>query len=117
MVSLVFVVVLSTQMDAAKEKVADFGARGLMTACEAYSLNPASNNQYPTKLAELVRPVFGGASLIRNGAADLLDPWGVAYKYAVAPGENGETFPHVWTERVVGGTTKVIGRKPPDKKQ
>ena len=115
--SLVFVVVLGTQMDAAKEKLAVLNARGLIAACEAYSLNPASNNQYPTKLADLVRPVFGGASLIRNGAADLLDPWGVAYKYAVAQGENGETFPHVWTERVVNGKTKVIGRKPPAKKQ
>ena len=106
MVSLVFVVVLSAQMDAAKEKIAELNASGLTQACEAYQLNPKAAGAHPAKLAELVRPVFGGASLIRNGAADLLDPWGVAYKYAVEKDKNGLPVPFVWTERVVNGKTK-----------
>ena len=115
MVSLVFVAVLSSQMDAAKEQLAAFNAKTLSDACEAYNLDPANGNQYPPKLADLVRPPNGGRSLLMNGAADLLDPWGAEFKYAVARSENGAIFAHVWTERTVNGKAKVIGRKPPKK--
>ena len=107
----------SAQQDGAKEKVAELSAKGLAQACEAYYLNPASGDIYPQTLADLVKPPFGGASFVRNGAKDLIDPWGKEYKYALEALRDGTQVPRVWTERVVNGKTKVYGHKPPDKKQ
>ena len=106
----------SAKQDEAKEKIAELNARGLTQACEAYYLNPASGNLYPMTLADLVTPPFGG-SLLKNGAKDLLDPWGKEYKYALETLRDGTQVPRVWTERVVNGKTKAYGKKPPDKKQ
>jgi hypothetical protein len=102
--------------DKAKESVAELSARGLAVACEAYYVNPSSNNQPPKTLDDLVKPAFGGPSLVRNGAKDLLDPWGKKYQYAVGQDKDGSMMAFVWTERIVGGKVKVYGRKPPGKK-
>jgi hypothetical protein len=108
--------IFSAKQDEAKEKIAELNARGLMAACEAYYINPSSGLMYPKTLTDLVVPPFGG-SLLKNGAKDLLDPWGKEYKYAAAVTDKGIPAGYVWTERVVNGKTKVYGRKPPDKKQ
>ncbi|HUR54263.1 MAG TPA: type II secretion system protein GspG [Gemmataceae bacterium] len=107
----------SAKQDEAKEKMAELNARGLAQACEAFYLNPNSNSIFPARLAELVNPPFGGASFVRNGAKDLLDPWGKEYKYALETLRDGAQVPRVWTERVVNGKAKVYGHKPADKKQ
>jgi hypothetical protein len=107
----------------ARGVVAEMKARTLLQACEAYYANPQSRNVYPTGLADLVEPRFGGASFLRNGLADVYDPWGAAYKYEVAPTRgkvNGKDAvydrPYVWTERKIDGKVRVFGWKPPEKK-
>jgi hypothetical protein len=120
MLNLAVAVVLgffAGKMDAAKEQMAELNARGLAVVCEAYFLNPASGNEYPKKLTDIVKPPFGGASFVRNGEKDLLDPWGKEYKYALEALRDGTQVPRVWTERVVNGKTKVYGTKPPEKKK
>jgi hypothetical protein len=98
--------------EGAREKLALLRARALETACEAYRANPQSGNALPRALNDLAAPPFGGASFLRNGAADLLDPWGQPYKYKVVPAQNGFPLPYIWTERTVNGKTRVIGTKP-----
>jgi hypothetical protein len=99
--------------DEAKEKRAELSAQSLVVACEAYYLNPQSGDKYPEKLDQLVTPPFGGFGFVRK-ATDLIDPWGKAYRYRVAPGADGSPQPFVWSEREVNGRTKVVGRKPPE---
>lgn len=100
----------------AKEERAELAARNLTQACEAYYLVPGSKNTYPKSLDDLVKPSFGGAPFVRD-AKDLIDPWGKQFSYRVAPNAKGEDRPHVWSERVVGGKTKVVGTKPPEPKK
>lgn len=104
-------------VEKAKAEKAELGARSLLQTCEAYYLNPQSGNQYPAKLADLARPPFGGASFLKNGREDLIDPWGKEYKYKVVELDSGEKRPYVWSERVVGGKTLVSGKKPPEPKK
>lgn len=84
-------------------------AKGLILACEAY--HAQSGEKYPTKLADLIVPPFGGSSFVRNGEDDLLDPWGRPFKYAVVPDGNGDPEVYVWAERTVDGKLLFIGAK------
>jgi hypothetical protein len=85
----------------------------IISACEAYRDCPANpeRGQYPTNLGQLVQPPFGGSSFLRNGNADLYDPWGNPFQYEVEKNESGETEIRVWTTRTVGKEQKVIGAK------
>jgi len=98
----------------AKEDKASRGCVSIAQACEAYAVNPQNKTgAYPAKLAELVKPPFGGASFIRNGKDDLLDPWGNAFQYAVEKDKKGRLRPFAWSTRTVDGKTKVFGERPP----
>src|SRR4051812_18609436 len=89
------------RFEATKEKIAEINARSIRAACEAYYVKHAA---YPTKLLDLVKPPGGGPSYLKEGAKDLLDPWGKEYKYEVATDEkDGSTRAHVWCERTVDG--------------
>jgi hypothetical protein len=89
----------------------------LLQACEAYQFNPQNDTKAPpTILLELVKPPFGGASFLRNGEKDLVDPWGKMFQYAVAKDEKGNLRAYIWTERTVDGKTTVIGMKLPEPK-
>jgi hypothetical protein len=102
----------------AKGKVAGLRAEAVMLACEGYRINPANfNGVLPTSFTDLLIPPFGGPGFLKNGKADLLDPWGKEFKYRVAPDEKGQETPYVWTERTVDGETTVYGEKPPGKKK
>jgi hypothetical protein len=103
----------------AKEKAALLQARSLASACEAYAANPGNPKpaQHPQKLADLVAPPFVKAGFLKNGKADLFDPWGQEFKYEVVEVKDGVKLPYVWTERTVGGKTTVYGQKPPEKKK
>lgn len=95
---------------------ATLGAMALKQACQAYALNPANaGNEYPKRLGDLVEPPFGGASLLRNGIPDLIDPWGRVYRYEVVKAADGTETPRVWSERVVNGRKRVIESGPPGK--
>lgn len=101
----------------AREEVAGMQIRGLLTACEAYIANPNANGKPPEVPGYLVSPPWGGASFLKNGAKDLIDPWGRPYRYAAEPDERGELRAYIWTERTVNGKPKVIGTKPPERKK
>ena len=58
-----------------------------------------------------MKPPFGGPSFLRNGEADLFDPWGKPYRYAVIPNAKGEQEVYVWGERTVDGQLKLLGAK------
>jgi hypothetical protein len=66
--------------------------------------------RWPAKLADM-------ADLFEKGADAFKDPWGNEYKFEVAKDETGTEKPYAWSERKVGDKTKVIGTKPPEKKQ
>lgn len=106
------------KLEAAKRQRAELNCRSLLLACEAYAVNPANTTAtYPTILLELVKPPFGGASYLRDGEKDLVDPWGKMFQYAVAKDEKGNLRAYVWTERTADGKTTVIGTKPPEPKK
>jgi hypothetical protein len=105
------------KLEADKERQAVFQARSLETAAEVYYSHPQSKNKYPEKLTDLLAPPFGGASFLRNGPADLVDPWGKTFQYATRKDAQGNERPYVWTERTVNGKTRVIGNKPPPRKE
>ncbi len=117
--ALVFACPLVAAADeAADEQKARLACESILTACEAFQTCPQNEKAAPpTVLMELVKPPFGGPSYLRNGAADLLDPWGNMLHYAVARNEKGELRAYVWSERTVGGKTKVVGTKPPEPKK
>jgi hypothetical protein len=106
------------RFEAAKEKQAELSAFAIRQACAAYHLTPANaTGDFPSALVDLVKPPFGGPSFLKDGAKDLLDPWGKQYKFTVAKDEKGEERAYVWTERTVDGKMKVLGTKPPEKKK
>jgi hypothetical protein len=100
-----------------KEQRAELQRRSILQACVAYQVTPASNMTYPTILLELVKPPFGGASYLKDGKKDLIDPWGKMFQYAVVKDKQGNFQPYVWTEHKVNGKLKVIGTKPPEPKK
>jgi hypothetical protein len=101
------------------EDKAKLSCDSLLQACLAFKISPADGmgKQFPTVLLELAKPPNGRTSYLKNGEKDLIDPWGKTFQYAVAKDEKGELQAYVWTERTVGGKTKVIGTKPPEPKK
>lgn len=105
---------LPALVEKAKEDKARRGCQSVVFACEAYQNHPQNKTgEYPAKLAELVKPPFGGPSFLRNGKDDLIDPWGNAFQYAVEKNKKGELKVFVWTERTVDGKPMVVGERPP----
>jgi hypothetical protein len=65
----------------AKQAKAQLGCQGLATAIETYTEHKANTkHELPRALSELLNPPFGVPSFLRNGEADLLDPWGKPYE-------------------------------------
>src|SRR5436305_999766 len=68
------------RLDAQKSR-AQLGCTSLAQAIEAYVQHEANKkHELPTALRDLVQPPFGGSSFLRNGEADLLDPWSKPYE-------------------------------------
>jgi hypothetical protein len=66
----------------AKESKAQLGCMVLATAIEAYVASPENpKREFPRSLPDLLQPPFGGPSFLRNGHADLMDPWGMPYRF------------------------------------
>src|SRR5437764_875504 len=97
-----------------REKRAALDARTLTVAAKAYRIK---HDKWPEKLADLTKGTKDEPAYVAGGEKALLDPWGKEYKYAIAEDEKGEEQVYVWSERVVGGVTKVSGTKPPEKKE
>jgi hypothetical protein len=67
--------------DDTKTSKAQLGCMSIAVAIEAYIDNEANKtHEPPTALRDLVEPPFGGPSFLRNGEADLIDPWGKPYE-------------------------------------
>ena len=81
-----------------KRVAAMAGCKNIATAVEAFTTNPANpDGTIPRELGDLVRPPFGGPSFLRNGAADLLDPWGHPYTMSVRRRDNGAEYTLIGT--------------------
>jgi uncharacterized protein (TIGR03067 family) len=97
------------QDDSAIENAAKHGAVLIEEACKTFH---TVTGKWPAKLAEV-------ANLLENGKKSLIDPWGKDYNYAISsmrPSDDAKK-PFVWSERIVAGTTKVYGTKPPEDKK
>jgi hypothetical protein len=89
-----------------------FEVKRIIYACEAYRFSPSNTgNKPPAKLADLIHPPFEGGPFVRDAEADLLDPWGNPYRYALVPSAEGKFDAYVWSERVVDGRLTLIGAK------
>jgi hypothetical protein len=56
----------------------------LSQACEAYHQHPKNaKHEYPRTPTDLHQPPWGGPSFLKNGTADLLDPWGKEYQFEI----------------------------------
>src|SRR3954449_12969308 len=89
--ALVYCVAFPTYLGPTRPGNALLGAKRVLQACEAYHDNPDNTGKrYPTALADLVPPPFGGGAFLRDGDRDLIDPWGHPYRYAVITNANGE---------------------------
>jgi hypothetical protein len=89
-----------------REKQATREARNLLLAVKKHYLE---HGTWPATLED-------ASSYLEN--ASFIDPWGVAYKYAIVlitqvDGQAGE-MPYLWSERVVDGKLQVYGIKPPE---
>jgi hypothetical protein len=112
-------------VEEARGEVAVQRANVVLVGCEAYYINPQSGNQYPLSLRDLLAPPFGGVGFLKNGVEDLLDTWGVPFKYEVGirrakwvdGTERDSDWPYIWTERKIDGKVRVFGTKPPEKKK
>jgi type II secretory pathway pseudopilin PulG len=93
----------------AKERLAVINARNLTVAAKAYRIK---HDKWPEKLADLTKGTKDMPAYIAGGEKALLDPWGEQYKFAMLEDEKGQEQVYVWSERVVGGETKVYGSKP-----
>ena len=97
--------------DATREQAAIDQTKRLTIGINLYHHN---NQKWPKTLADL-------GSLLKDEKKELIDPWDKEYQFKVVTskdrfgGEAGKVY--VWTERVVGNETKVLGEKPPEQKE
>lgn len=98
------VVATTRYLEDARKSKAQLACKGIAQAVESYYLNPQSGNVYPDNLQLLLNPPFGGTSLLKNGAEDLIDPWGGQYQFSMATGQDGAPMPLVYTVSKTDGT-------------
>lgn len=93
-VSGVILTVLTSQPSVGDRKSsAQLGCKSLETAIEAYIQDKANPKQeFPTTPNDLFEPLFGGTPFLRNGQADLLDPWGKPYEFERARRFDGTEY-------------------------
>jgi hypothetical protein len=79
--------------DDTKTSKAQLGCTSIAQAVEAYIDNPDNTKHEPPRtLNDLVQPPFGGPSFLRNGAVDLLDPWGNPYQMQLRKRSDGTQY-------------------------
>lgn len=75
------VVATTRYIEDARKAKAQMGCKGIEQACQLYKDNAANpTNDYPQSLQDLLAPSFGGTGYLKNGQADMLDPWGQQYQ-------------------------------------
>jgi len=96
LVAGIVLAILTTRPIGDKKYSAQLGCKSLKAAIEAYIDCPANvKHEFPTKLNDLVEPPFGGPPFLRNGSADLVDPWGKPYQMERARRPDGGEYIHV----------------------
>jgi general secretion pathway protein G len=90
-------VYLDTSRDDPRKARAQLGCVNITFAIEVYMKSPMSPNRSdatrePKSTRDLVYPPFGGPSLLRNGEADLLDPWGNPYQMTHIQRKDGTEY-------------------------
>jgi general secretion pathway protein G len=84
-------------LEDAKKTRAQLGCKGIAQAIETYQNNPQNpgltdEERMPQDPSQLVNVPFGGPSFLRNGEADLLDPWGKPYQFEPRTRQDGTTY-------------------------
>jgi general secretion pathway protein G len=110
--STVAVVATTRYLEDARKSRAQLQCQSLAQTIESYYLNPQSGNQYPENLNQLLQPPFGGTSLLKNGEADLIDPWGQQYQVQFVQGDDGAMQPRVYTTAKDGTPISQFGAGP-----
>lgn len=68
--------------DYGRDARAQLGCKSIETAIEAYIQHKDNpKNEFPKAPNDLFEPPFGGPPFLRNGRADLIDPWGKPYEF------------------------------------
>ena len=107
------VVATTRYLEDARKSKAQLACKGLAEACEAYKNNPANTTgEYPTGPGELLQPGFGGTTYLKNGAADLKDPWGKDYSFTRREQGDGSTIMLVTTSANDGTPISQFGIGP-----
>jgi general secretion pathway protein G len=82
-------IAVTRYLDDAKKSQAQLKAAAIAKAMEAYYINPNSGNQYPTQIAELITPPWGGTSFLNDPQADRFDPWNKEFSIQQAQATDG----------------------------
>lgn len=86
------------------------GCQCVATNIEAYVEHEANTkHELPTTFHDLVNPPFGGSSFLRNGEADLLDPWEKPYRFERRHFKDGREYPFIWTTAPDGTRISQFG--------
>jgi hypothetical protein len=81
-----------------EQRAAHLQCKRVAQTIETYQLNPANpDGALPKTLYDLVRPPFGGTSLLRNNERDFHDQWGQMFYYGVSLDRDGFPYPLVFT--------------------
>ena len=98
--------------DARKSK-AQTSCKGIADAIQNYMQNPAnSDSSPPSGINDLLTPPFGGTGYLKNGAADLKDPWGQQYQMEPFQQGDGATIYRVFTYAKDGTAISQYGIGP-----
>lgn len=89
-------------IEEAKKSKAQLGCKSIETAIEAYqtsSQNPGLTDQdrMPQDISNLYQVPFGGASFLKDGQSNTIDPWGKPYQFEQRNHTDGTPYIYVHT--------------------
>jgi general secretion pathway protein G len=109
------VVATTRYLEDARKSRAQMACSSIAQAIEAYKINPANTEQtMPSSIQDLNTPPFGGTGFLKNGEADIIDPWNNYYQFAEIQQNDGSMIVLVYTYAQDGSNTPIsqygIGR-------
>jgi general secretion pathway protein G len=113
-IALSVLTVLTTRSQVPAEfSKAQLGCYSIAAATEKYIENKDNTKHEPPRtLEDLVEPPFGGPSFLRNGRADLVDPWGAPYQMERRQYKDGTDYFFIWTTAPNGTPISQFGIGP-----
>ncbi len=92
------VVATTRYLEDTRKGSAKLACQGISNSIDAYMKNPANPEGLPPSgPGDLTNPPFGGTGFLKNGADDLLDPWGQQYQMTPTTQGDGSTVMLVYT--------------------